>query len=101
MIQLAMTNRAQSLRCKEARTAAERAIALDPTLALPRVSLGYVAAMSSLDLPGGPPSVRARGGTLGLRAGIPGYGDYLTWTGDLDRARQFFARATQVDPRRL
>lgn len=95
MIQLAMTNRAQSL--KEARTAAERAIALDPTLALPRVSLGYVAAMSSLDLPSARRQFE-RGAELGFAGGHPGYGDYLTWTGDLDRARQYFARATQVDP---
>lgn len=95
LIQLAMTNRAHSLR--EARAAAHRAIALDPDLALPRVSLGYVAAMSDLDLRSARREFE-RGVELGFAGTHPGYGDYLTWVGDLDGARKYFQGAKRIDP---
>jgi len=95
MIQLAMTSRARSL--APARAAAERALALDPRLALPHVSLGYVAAMNGLDL-GSARREFERAVALGFPVALPGYGDYLTWIGDLDGAREFFARAKQIDP---
>jgi DNA-binding winged helix-turn-helix (wHTH) protein/tetratricopeptide (TPR) repeat protein len=95
MIHLAMTNRAHSL--KEARAAAHRAIALDPYLALPRVSLGYVAAMSDLDLRSARREFE-RGVELGFAGTHPGYGDYLTWVGDLDGARRYFQAAKEIDP---
>ena len=95
MIQLAMTSRAHSL--APARAAAERAIALDPQLALPHVSLGYVAAMNGLDLVSARREFE-RAVALGFPVALPGYGDYLTWIGDLDGAREFFARAKQFDP---
>jgi DNA-binding winged helix-turn-helix (wHTH) protein/tetratricopeptide (TPR) repeat protein len=95
MIHLAMGNRSRSL--EEARAAAQRAIELDPNLALPRISLGYVAAMSGLDLPSARREFeRAR--ELGAPAALPGYGDYLTWIGDLNGAREYFARARLIDP---
>ena len=95
MIHLAMTNRARSL--EEARAAAQRAILLDPNLALPHVSLGYVAAMSGLDLPSARREFE-RGVELGAAAALPGYGDYLTWIGDLNGAGEYFARAKLIDP---
>lgn len=94
LIQLA-TARANSL--GEARWAAQRAIALDPNLALPRVSLGYVAAMSGLDLPSARREFE-RAAEIGVPAALPGYGDYLTWIGDLEGARRYFTRARQIDP---
>jgi DNA-binding winged helix-turn-helix (wHTH) protein/tetratricopeptide (TPR) repeat protein len=95
MIQLAMSSRARSL--APARAAAERAIALDPTLALPHVSLGYVAAMNGLDLRSARREFE-RAVALGFPVALPGYGDYLTWVGDLDGAREYFARAMRHDP---
>jgi DNA-binding winged helix-turn-helix (wHTH) protein len=95
MIQLAMSSRARSL--APARAAAERAIALDPTLALPHVSLGYVAAMNGLDLTSARREFE-RAVALGFPVALPGYGDYLTWIGDLDGAREYFARAMRHDP---
>jgi DNA-binding winged helix-turn-helix (wHTH) protein/Flp pilus assembly protein TadD len=94
MIQLA-TPRANSL--SEARWAARRAIALDPNLAPPRVSLGYVAAMSGLDLASARREFE-RAAEIGVPAALPGYGDYLTWIGDLEGARRYFTRAKQIDP---
>lgn len=94
MIQLA-TARENSL--SEARWAAQRAIALDPNLAPPRVSLGYVAAMSGLDLASARREFE-RAAAIGVPATLPGYGDYLTWIGDLDGARRYFTRAKQIDP---
>ena len=94
MIQLAIA-RENSL--TEARWAAQRAIALDPNLAPPRVSLGYVAAMSGLDLVSARREFE-RAAAIGVPATLPGYGDYLTWIGDLDGARRYFTRAKQIDP---
>jgi tetratricopeptide (TPR) repeat protein len=95
MIQLAMTSRANSL--TEARSAAQRAVALDPSLALPRVSLGYIAAMSGLDLQSARREFE-RAAEIGVPVALPGYGDYLTWIGDLEGARRYFTRARQIDP---
>lgn len=97
MVTLAMTNRAQSLR--EARVAAGRAISLDPKLALPHASLGYIAAMSGLDLQTARREFeRARELGFASTHTLPGYGDYLTWTGDLDGARKYFEHAKRIDP---
>jgi DNA-binding winged helix-turn-helix (wHTH) protein/tetratricopeptide (TPR) repeat protein len=95
MIQLAVTNRARSL--DEARAAAERAIALDPDLALPHASLGYIAAMSGLDLRSARREFE-RAVALGPSVTLPGHGDYLTWLGDLNGARAYYAHALQSDP---
>lgn len=80
-----------------ARAAAARALALDPDLSLPRVSLGYAAAMTDLDMEAAR-SEFSKAASSGAPVALAAYGDYLTWTGDLSGARDYYTRATRLDP---